>query len=123
MNDGGGESGQGTAVGVPLFRPEVLRHQQPEWLGPILIKPRAMNWWFAAIAGVTVLAILLLLFAASYTRKAHVAGWLLPQQGMVRVFAPRAAVVSDNTPRWSVRNLAAWSSALSAATRTCCSDM
>lgn len=94
MNDGGGESGQGTAVGVPLFRPEVLRHQQPEWLGPILIKPRAMNWWFAAIAGMTVLAILLLLFAASYTRKAHVAGWLIPQQGMVRVFAPRAAVVS-----------------------------
>ena len=94
MNDGGGESGQGTAVGVPLFRPEVLRHQQPEWLGPILIKPRAMNWWFAGISGATVLAILVLLFGASYTRKAHVAGWLIPQQGMVRVFAPRAAVVT-----------------------------
>jgi membrane fusion protein len=94
MNDGGGEREPGSAVGVPLFRPQVLRHQQSEWLGTILVKPRAMNWWFGAIAALTVLAILLLLFAASYTRKAHVSGWLIPQQGMVRVFAPRAAVVT-----------------------------
>lgn len=105
MNDGGrelvderppkGERERGSAVGVPLFRPEVLRHQQSEWLGTILVKPRAMNWWFAGLAALTVLAILLLLFAASYTRKANVSGWLVPQQGMVRVFAPRAAVVSS----------------------------
>lgn len=94
MSDGGGER-EGRAVeGVPLFRPEVLRHQQSEWMGTILVKPRAMNWWFAGIAALTVLAIFLLLFGASYTRKAHVSGWLVPQQGMVRVFAPRAAVVS-----------------------------
>ncbi|THC43643.1 HlyD family secretion protein [Massilia sp. Mn16-1_5] len=95
MSDGSEEIGRGTAVGVPLFRPEVMRHQQPEWLGPVLVKPRAMNWWFALLAGITVVAILGLLFAASYTRKAHVSGWLIPQQGMVRVFAPRAAVVTE----------------------------
>ena len=98
MNDGGGELARngdaGRGHGVPLFRPEVLRHQQSEWMGSILVKPRAMNWWFAGLALLTVFAILLLLFAASYTRKAHVSGWLVPQQGMVRVFAPRAAVVS-----------------------------
>ncbi|WP_020655720.1 HlyD family efflux transporter periplasmic adaptor subunit [Massilia niastensis] len=94
MNDGGGEREQRAAAGVPLFRPEVLRNQQSEWMGTILIKPHAMNWWFAAIAVLTVFAILLLLFTASYTRKARVSGWLIPQQGMVRVFAPRAAVVT-----------------------------
>ena len=101
MGDGGELARQreprrehGAAVEVPLFRPEVLRNQQSEWLGTILVKPRAMNWWFAVLALLTVFALLLLLFAASYTRKAHVSGWLLPQQGMVRVFAPRAAVVT-----------------------------
>lgn len=95
MNDGGGEREHGPAAGVPLFRPEVLRNQQSEWLGTVLVKPRAMNWWFAALAALTVCAILLLLFAASYTRKAHVAGWLVPQQGLVRVFAPHTAVVTS----------------------------
>jgi membrane fusion protein len=94
MNDGGSEREQRALAGVPLFRPEVLRHQQSEWMGTILVKPHAMNWWFAAIAALTVAGILLLLFTASYTRKAHVSGWLIPQQGMVRVFAPRAAVVT-----------------------------
>ena len=110
MNDGGGSEltrnrdsgrGHGAAVGVPLFRPEVLRNQQSEWMGSILVKPRAMNWWFAGLASLTVVAILLLLFAASYTRKAHVSGWLVPQQGMVRVFAPRAAVVRP-TNTWAL---------------------
>lgn len=94
MNDGGSERAHVAAVEVPLFRPEVLRHQQSEWMGTILVKPRALNWWFALLAALTVVAILLLLFAASYTRKAHVSGWLIPQQGMVRVFAPRSAVVT-----------------------------
>jgi membrane fusion protein len=94
MSDGGEERDGRAVAGVPLFRPEVLRHQQSEWMGTILVKPRAMNWWFAGIGALTVFAILLFLFGASYTRKAHVSGWLMPQQGMVRVFAPRAAVVS-----------------------------
>lgn len=94
MNDGAAGQEERAVAGVPLFRPEVLRHQQSEWMGTILLKPRAMNWWFAAIAALTVCAILALLFAASYTRKARVSGWLIPQQGMVRVVAPRAAVVT-----------------------------
>jgi membrane fusion protein len=94
MSRGDGDREQGSAVGVPLFRPEVLRERQAEWLGTILLKPRAMHWWFAATAALTVAAILALLLIASYTKKARVSGWLVPQQGMVRVFASRPAVVT-----------------------------
>jgi membrane fusion protein len=93
-DDGGGGREQGSAAAVPLFRPEVLRERQAEWLGTILLKPRAMHWWFAAAAALTVAAILALLLIASYTKKARVSGWLVPQQGMLRVFAPRPAVVT-----------------------------
>jgi membrane fusion protein len=93
-DDGAGEREQDGAAAVPLFRPEVLRERQAEWLGTILLKPRAMHWWFAAAAALTVAAILALLLIASYTKKARVSGWLVPQQGMVRVFAPRPAVVT-----------------------------
>lgn len=79
----------------PLFLPQVLQAQRSEWVGPILVKPRRMHWWFAAAALVTASAILLLLFAGSYTKKARVSGWLIPQQGMVRVFAPRPSVVTS----------------------------
>jgi membrane fusion protein len=79
---------------LPLFRQEVLRERQSEWMGTILLKPRAMHLWFAATAALTVLVILAVLMLASYTKKARVSGWLVPQQGMVRVFASRAAVVT-----------------------------
>jgi membrane fusion protein len=93
-DDGATERAQGNAVHAPLFRPEVLRERQAEWMGPILLKPRAMHLWFAAIAALTVIAILAVLFLASYTKKARVSGWLIPRQGMVRVFASRPAVVT-----------------------------
>jgi membrane fusion protein len=38
--------------------------------------------------------ILSLMFFASYAKKAHVSGWLVPEQGMVRVFASQPGVVT-----------------------------
>lgn len=79
---------------LPLFRPELLRDRQTAWLGTVLLKPRPMHVWFAALAALTVAAIVSALCLASYTSKARVSGWLVPAQGMVRVFAPRAAVAT-----------------------------
>jgi len=39
-------------------------------------------------------AILALLFLGEFTRKAKVGGWLVPQEGIVRVFAPQPGVVT-----------------------------
>ncbi len=80
---------------LPLFRPELLHERQNQWLGPVLLKPRPMHAWFAATAALTVAAIIAALGLASYTSKARVAGWLVPAQGVVRVFPPRAGVATQ----------------------------
>jgi membrane fusion protein len=79
---------------LPLFRPDVLREQQTQWLGTILLRPAPMHRWFAATGACTIALVIAVLCAGSYTRKARVAGWLVPAQGMVRVFAPRAGVAT-----------------------------
>lgn len=84
----------GHAPDAPLFRPQVLSERQAQWLGTILLRPRTLQRWFAACALLCVAAIGATLFGASFTRKAHVSGWLVPQQGMLRVFAPRPGVAS-----------------------------
>lgn len=80
---------------LPLFRPELLQERQHQWLGPVLLKPRPMHAWFAACAALTVAGIVAALCLASYTSKARVAGWLVPAQGVVRVFPPRAGVATS----------------------------
>jgi membrane fusion protein len=80
---------------LPLFRPELMREHQHQWMGSVLLKPRPLHAWFAATAALTVAAIVAALAFASYTSKARVAGWLVPAEGVVRVFAPRAAVATD----------------------------
>lgn len=77
-----------------LFRPEVLAEQQTQWLGTILLAPRLSHRLFTYFALLATTAILGLLFFATYTRKAHISGWLVPQQGLVRVFAPQPGVVT-----------------------------
>lgn len=96
--DGGGGLEQreqpGQVAGLPLFRPEVLREQQAQWLGAVLLRPRPLHRWFALFAALVVVAVALALALGSYTRKARVPGWLVPVQGQVRVFAPRAGVAT-----------------------------
>jgi membrane fusion protein len=79
----------------PLFRPEVIAERQTQWLGTVLIAPRFSHSLFTAFAALTAAAILGLLIFASYTRKERINGWLVPQQGLVRVFAPQAGVVTQ----------------------------
>lgn len=86
--------GAATDEAVPLFRAQVLEQQQAQWLGTVLLKPRSMHMWFGACAALTVALVLLALSIGSYTKKARVAGWLVPEQGLVRVYAPRAGVAT-----------------------------
>lgn len=77
----------------PLFRPQVLAERQTQWLGTVMLTPRASHYWSALSAMAAASGLLALLFCASYTKKAHVRGYLVPDQGMARVFAARASVV------------------------------
>jgi membrane fusion protein len=79
---------------VPLFRPEVLAERQSQWLGTVIVKPRPSHRWFALFSVVAGAGLLALLFGATYVRKAHVGGWLVPDQGIARVFAAQSGVVT-----------------------------
>jgi membrane fusion protein len=79
----------------PLFRQEVMVEAQSQWLGTVLLEPRVTHRIFATLSVLAVLAVASLLVFTSYTRKARVNGWLVPQQGVMRVFAREAGVVTQ----------------------------
>jgi membrane fusion protein len=73
----------------PLFRQEVMAEQQVQWLGTVLLAPRASHSMVAVFAVVAAAAVLALFWLAEYTRKARINGWLVPEAGVIRVFAPQ----------------------------------
>jgi membrane fusion protein len=78
----------------PLFRPEVIAERQTQWLGTVLLEPRISQSIFTSIATMAGVAVLALMLFGSYTSKAHVNGWLVPQQGLARIVAPQSGVVT-----------------------------
>lgn len=79
----------------PLFRGEVLDKRQSQWLGAVLLAPKATYDLFAGFAVFAIVSLFALLVFGSYTRTAHVGGWLMPQQGLAEVFATQSGVVSE----------------------------
>jgi membrane fusion protein len=78
----------------PLFRPEAMAEQKAQWLGTVLLEPRVSSTLFVGAALTAALAVIAMLLLGSFTRKARISGWLVPQQGIARVFAPQAGVVT-----------------------------
>lgn len=83
------------APDAQLFRMEVLAARQAQYLGTVMLAPRASFRVFTLIALIAAAAITALLFFGEFTRTAQVNGWLLPQEGVVRVQAPRPGIVAD----------------------------
>ena len=99
-----GDAKPSTAVAVrddtspasePLFRSEVVAERQAQWLGAVLLEPRLSHHAFATAALIALAAILALLNFGSYTRKARVNGWLVPNSGLIKVFAPQTGIVTE----------------------------
>ena len=82
------------AAPIPLFRAEALAERRTPWLGTVLLAPQLSHRVYTAVALAATLAVLALLFGASFTRTARLNGWLVPPQGVVRVVAPRPGVVT-----------------------------
>jgi membrane fusion protein len=79
-----------------LFRPEALEHRERDWLGSIqLIRPVSLTV-LTALAVVAAVAIGTYLALGEYTRKARVAGYLVPDRGLIRLVAPQAATVVES---------------------------
>lgn len=81
------------ASDAPLFRTEVLAEQQVQWLGTVLLVPRASHGVAALFALTAAGALIALLVLAEYTRKARINGWLVPEMGVVRIVAPQPGIL------------------------------
>ena len=79
----------------PLFRREALNHKRETWLGEILlVRPTS----FAVLTGfflLIALSILAYLVWGEYTKKARVTGYVVPDQGVIKVFAPQPGTVTE----------------------------
>ena len=77
----------------PLFRREVMVQRETPALGTVLLAPSIPVRMSAMFALVAAAGLLCLVVFGEYTRTARINGWLVPQQGLLRVFAPQSGVV------------------------------
>lgn len=87
-------SEQQSEEALPLFRAEAMQEQQDRWLGPILLEHRLTPVYVLSAIVIVMIAVSLLVSMGTYTRKARVNGWLVPEAGLIRVVAPFAGVVT-----------------------------
>jgi membrane fusion protein len=78
-----------------LFRSEVLAERQAPLLGKILLEPRPSQSLLVRVSVALGVAVLAFLIFGSYARKARLSGVLVPVQGLARIVAPQAGVVTD----------------------------
>ena len=78
-----------------LFRLEAIEHRRNTWLGRIqLVRPVSFSVLTGLVA-ITAIATGWFLFHGEYTRKAHVMGVLVPDQGVLRLPTPQAGTVVE----------------------------
>lgn len=78
-----------------LFRSEVLAARQAPLLGKILLEPKPSQSLLVRLSVALGIAVLAFLVFGSYARKARLSGVLVPVQGLARIVAPQAGVVTD----------------------------
>ena len=79
-----------------LFRPEVLENRQRDWLGSIqLIRPVSLAVLTLFVMA-TAAAVAIYLVFGEYTRKARVSGYLVPDQGVIRLLSPQVATLLES---------------------------
>ncbi len=77
------------------FRAEALHARHVDWLGSVrLVQPVGLTWLTLWVLAVLV-AVGTFLYSAQYTRKATVAGALVPDRGLIRLLAPHSGVVVE----------------------------
>lgn len=76
-----------------LYRPEALEARQIKWLGDIiLVRPMSFTFLCGAAFLCGALVVGFLIFA-SYTKRSTVAGQLVPDLGLVKVYVPQFGIV------------------------------
>lgn len=78
-----------------IFRLEALNAQQTKWLGDIvMIRPLSFAVLTAFAVGLAATVIAFLIWG-SYTKRSTIAGQLVPDVGLVKVYAPQPGIVME----------------------------
>ena len=78
-----------------LFRPEALDFSREKSLGDVLLL-RPMSFSVLTFFSVAMaLSVLLFMAYAEYTRKAHVVGYLTPNKGLIKIYAPQTGTLIE----------------------------
>src|SRR3569832_2485346 len=78
-----------------LFRPEVMRAQSVCVFGDVVVSSSPTVSLFVGAAVLVLLALVLFASLGHYTRKALVSGYLSPDEGLIKIYAPVTGVVID----------------------------
>ena len=79
-----------------LFRPETLEHRNRDGLGSIRLTRPVSFALLTALVLATLVGVVGYLVLGEYTRKARVAGYLVPDRGVIRLVAPQSASVLES---------------------------
>lgn len=78
-----------------LFRQEALDFHREKLLGDVvLVRPLSVSWLTGAAVCIA-LAVIGFAWWGEYTRKAHVVGYLEPNKGVIKVYAPQAGTLIE----------------------------
>lgn len=84
---------------VPLFREAALNARHVKWLGEIVLaRPLSFTFLTAVAVGIGLLIISFLL-VGSYTKRSTVSGELVPDTGVLKIYAPQSGTVLEKRVR------------------------
>ncbi|WP_019880604.1 MULTISPECIES: HlyD family secretion protein [unclassified Methylophilus] len=79
----------------PLFRHAALNAQKNHWLGTILLVRPVSYLLLTGIAIVFAVIVVLFMACATYTKRSTVMGQLVPETGLLKVYAPQLGLVVE----------------------------
>jgi len=79
----------------PLFRTEALNAQQVNWLGNIILARPISFSMMTAFASILALIVVLFLIWGTYTKRSTVTGQLIPNTGLVQIYAQQPGIVLE----------------------------
>src|SRR5436190_23416709 len=78
-----------------LFRQEALDYKRDTWLGDILISRPTSFAYLAWLFFIISLATLAYLIWGEYTKKARVTGYLVPDQGLIKIYVQQPGTITE----------------------------
>lgn len=80
---------------APLFRKEAMAAQQEQSHGAALLARLPSYWLVTSIVVGFILVLLGYIVFGEYTRKEHVAGYLTPSKGVIKIYTPQAGTIIE----------------------------